>query len=199
MASGVIFSAAITRSPSFSLSSSSTRMTIFPCLISSMASPIVLRLIFKTPYLVFNLFQIFLSPSKPVRHRIRKMDMVQHRLCQHCLRKTSPSLLDHPPWNADHCGIRRDSLKDHRIGPYLYIVSYDDIPKDLCPNAHHDIIPQGGVPLPLLFTRPTQGHPLKERHIITDDGCLPDDDPHPMVYKEAVAYRCTRMYLDPCQ
>ena len=41
IASGVTFSAAMVKSPSFSRSSSSTRMTIFPCRMSSMASSIV--------------------------------------------------------------------------------------------------------------------------------------------------------------
>ena len=40
IASGVTISAARVKSPSFSRSSSSTRMTIFPCLISSIASSI---------------------------------------------------------------------------------------------------------------------------------------------------------------
>jgi len=43
MASGVVFSAAMTRSPSFSRSSSSTMMTIRPCRMSSMASSMVHR------------------------------------------------------------------------------------------------------------------------------------------------------------
>src|SRR3990172_10761061 len=136
MASGVTFSAAITRSPSFSLSSSSTRMTIFPCLISSMASVIVLRLIFEPFYLVFNLFQIALYPFKPVCHRIREMDVIQHRL-----RKTPSPLFDHSPSNTYHSGIPRDRFQYHRIGPNLYIVSYKDIPQDLCPNTYYNIIP----------------------------------------------------------
>ena len=45
IASGVVFSAAIIRSPSFSLSSSSTRMIILPFLMSSIASSIVLNFI----------------------------------------------------------------------------------------------------------------------------------------------------------
>ncbi len=46
IASGVIFSAAIQRSPSFSLSSSSTSITILPAVISSKASSTVLNLYF---------------------------------------------------------------------------------------------------------------------------------------------------------
>ncbi len=43
IASGVTYAAAIQRSPSFSLSSSSTKITILPLLISTMASFIVLK------------------------------------------------------------------------------------------------------------------------------------------------------------
>ena len=49
IASGVTISAAISKSPSFSLSSSSTTIIIFPCFKSSTASKIVLNPVIKSP------------------------------------------------------------------------------------------------------------------------------------------------------
>ena len=56
IASGVTFSAAMHRSPSFSLSSSSTRITILPFAISSMA-----------PSMLLNLYFSITNPFKRVR------------------------------------------------------------------------------------------------------------------------------------
>ena len=60
--SGVTFSAAAIKSPSFSRFSSSTTMTIFPCLISSIASSMVLSFISWFINLLFIYYEILELP-----------------------------------------------------------------------------------------------------------------------------------------
>src|SRR5206468_7339547 len=61
---------------------------------------------------------------------------------------------------------------------------YREAPENLGPRSHHDVVAEGGMALLSLVARAPQGHALEETHVLSDLGCLSDDDAHAVVDEE---------------
>ena len=100
---------------------------------------------------------------------------------------------------ADCRHIRRNFADDDCGSPDFGIVADFDRTKHLHMGGQQHVVPDGRMALAGVFPGAAQCHAMVDHDIITDFGCLPDDDPHTVVDEQAPADRCARMDLDAGQ
>ena len=102
-----------------------------------------------------------------------------------------------PSRNTHDSTIGRHFLEDDRARADLGVLSDREGSEDLGACAHHNIVLERRMSLPLFLPGPAQGHALVKCDIVSDHGRLSDDDSAPMVNEQPLPDRCARMYLDP--
>src|ERR1044071_5396790 len=90
-----------------------------------------------------------------------------------------------------HCGY------DHRTRSDSAVVTDRDRSQHRCTRTDNDPILDRRMALFFPQARPTQGHALIDRHIVSDLGRFADNDSHAMIDEESTANLGPRMDLDP--
>ena len=72
-----------------------------------------------------------------------------------------------------------------------------DISKHFSPRPNNHIVSEGWVPLFLFEAHSSKGHTLVKGHILTYLGGLSDDNAHPVIDEQALAYFNCGVDLDP--
>jgi hypothetical protein len=98
--------------------------------------------------------------------------------------------------DAHHDGIWRDGFDHHGIGSNPASGADFYCPQDLGACAHHNGIPQSGVPFAFFEAHAAQGDSVIESHVIPNFGGFSDDYPHPMVNEKAPPDICAGMDFD---
>jgi hypothetical protein len=63
-------------------------------------------------------------------------------------------------------------------------------------GTDHDVVADRRMPSPRLRPRATEGHPVVQQHVVTDDGGLTDHHAHAVVDEEPATDRGARVDLD---
>lgn len=87
-----------------------------------------------------------------------------------------------------HCrGVGGNFGEHHRIGSNLAVVPYGKGAQHLGAAAHHHPVAQGGVALAGFFAGASQGHPLVQGAVVSDDGGFSNHHPGAVVNKQSPA------------
>ena len=93
---------------------------------------------------------------------------------------------------------RRHFLDDDASGADLGIIPDRKRTDNLRPGTDHDIVPDRRMTLSGLLAGTAKCHALIQRHVISDDRRLADDDAASVIDKKSLADRRSRMDLNAC-
>ena len=105
-------------------------------------------------------------------------------------------LLYNVPRHADDGTVRRNLLDHNRSGSDFGVFPDRKRSDDLRTGADHNIVLQRRMTFPGLLTITAERHALIQRHVVSDDGRLSDDNACSMVDKQSLSDRRTRMDFD---
>ena len=105
-------------------------------------------------------------------------------------------LLYNVPRHADNGTVRRNLLDHNRSSSDFGVFPDRKRSDNLCTGADHNIILQRRVTFSGLLTITAERHALIQRHVVSDDGRLSDDNACSMVDKQSLSDRRTRMDFD---
>ena len=94
---------------------------------------------------------------------------------------------DYLRWHANHHRLRRNILNNHRVCADPAVAADGDIPEDLCARPNNHTALQGGVALDLFEAGAAEGDPVVEGHVVANNRCLTNHNPHAVVNEKAPA------------
>src|SRR5215216_4929442 len=86
--------------------------------------------------------------------------------------------------HTDRRSVSRNVAQHHGAAADLGVVPDIDRAKDFGTDTDHNAVAKRRVSLPALLARPAERHRLIQGDIVTNHGCLADDDAHAMVDEE---------------
>ncbi len=85
---------------------------------------------------------------------------------------------------------------DECLSPYFRVIADSYRAKDGCGSSDNDVVPDGRVPLPMVFSGSPKSNVVVHDDILADNGGLADDYSHPMINEKAIADFCPWMDFD---